>query len=316
MNKTKAFFDFEASSVARDADMISVGLIAVTEKKPLYKINDDFGLSNGKYPKYLYDLFKSLDMECRELVGKLLTEEEFHNLPFTDEEWKYCGTTIKNQEIKTFYCEFDDFSLEKCDDWVRENIVDKLVLNKRALQKDKLGKVFGDFNNFEVKGNQHEIKNHLQHWLSQFESVEFYCDFGVIDTPMLIDLISDWDKQSFDELGYKMKYEMCHKSGYDRPVDKEGFMHLENQDGCTTYKVGLPKHLPNVKYYDFYDIHSILKWKGIDPDVNREEFAFSNGEGLLSHIETLNELNIPKQKHNALWDAYVCYKMYEKLKSM
>jgi hypothetical protein len=54
---------------------------------------------------------------------------------------------------------------------------------------------------------------------------------------------------------------------------------------------------PNV-YYIPFDICTVMKLKGVDPDISREEFAgLTNGT----------------VKHNALWDAKVIKTCYEKL---
>jgi hypothetical protein len=58
---------------------------------------------------------------------------------------------------------------------------------------------------------------------------------------------------------------------------------------------GVPKNI----YYIPFDICTLFKEKGIDPDINREEFA-----GLVAGEH---------DKHNALWDAKVIKKCYEKL---
>lgn len=74
--KTKIFYDFEATSISRDADIVSVGLVAVTLIEEGYRF-----------------------------------EKDIH---------------YKNEEIKTFYAEFHDFSLDKSDEWVKENIIKKI----------------------------------------------------------------------------------------------------------------------------------------------------------------------------------------------
>jgi len=56
--------------------------------------------------------------------------------------------------------------------------------------------------------------------------------------------------------------------------------------------------IPKNVYYIPFDICTVFKMKGIDPDINREEFAgMTNGA----------------EKHNALWDAKVIKACYEKL---
>lgn len=57
-------------------------------------------------------------------------------------------------------------------------------------------------------------------------------------------------------------------------------------------------NVPQFVYYIPLDICTLFKIKGIDPDINREEFC-----GYENFI----------QKHNALWDAKVIKACYEKL---
>jgi len=56
--------------------------------------------------------------------------------------------------------------------------------------------------------------------------------------------------------------------------------------------------IPKNVYYIPFDICTIFKIKGIDPDINREEFA---------------NMQEDSQKHNALWDAKVIKRCYELL---
>jgi hypothetical protein len=60
-------------------------------------------------------------------------------------------------------------------------------------------------------------------------------------------------------------------------------------------------NIPKNIYYIPFDISTLFKVKGIDPDINREEFA-----GIQSK----------DQKHNALWDAEVIKECYNKLQSL
>ena len=57
-------------------------------------------------------------------------------------------------------------------------------------------------------------------------------------------------------------------------------------------------NIPKNVYYIPFDICTLFKIKGIDPDINREEFANMKDGG---------------QKHNALWDAKVIKRCYELL---
>ncbi len=58
-------------------------------------------------------------------------------------------------------------------------------------------------------------------------------------------------------------------------------------------------NIPKMIYYIPFDISTLMKIKGVDPDISRENFA------------GLNTTN--NQKHNALWDAKVIKACYEKL---
>jgi len=56
--------------------------------------------------------------------------------------------------------------------------------------------------------------------------------------------------------------------------------------------------IPDSVYYIPFDICTLMKIKGVDPDINREEFA---------------EMEEESQKHNALWDAKIIKACYERL---
>lgn len=60
-------------------------------------------------------------------------------------------------------------------------------------------------------------------------------------------------------------------------------------------------NIPKNVYYIPFDLATVFKLKGIDPDINREEFAGVKDDDPL------------RRKHNALWDAQVIRMCYEKL---
>lgn len=57
-------------------------------------------------------------------------------------------------------------------------------------------------------------------------------------------------------------------------------------------------YLPKYIYYIPFDISTMFKMKGVDPDISREEFAGFRKE---------------ESKHNALFDAMIIKKCYERL---
>lgn len=274
MNKTTIYYDFEATGVSKDADCISVGLLAVTEiNKWKHDVDYDDVVGFTQYP---------YDKLCHKLS---VNKNQFNTLQ--DKE-NYANKLISDNyrpclEIKTFYAEFTDFSLNKCDAWVKENIVNKLQLMENIIINPNV--VDYKKNNIEILGHQENISNHLKQWLSQFEDIEFWADFDVIDKPMLVDLIAEWNysKNDFDIISAK------------------------NPTIIKRSKVGLPKHLPNIKYDQFFDLHTLFKIKGIDTDISREEFSEVRQQVIPLPFSDCDK------SHNALFDSYVSWLCYNKL---
>ena len=91
----------------------------------------------------------------------------------------------------------------------------------------------------------------------------------------------------------------------------EKFDTVEMWSDCLSYDwvlfcqiFGHAFNIPKNIYYIPFDICTLMKYKGIDPDINREKFAYG---------EVLQEMK--DQKHNALWDAKVIMRCFEKLNS-
>jgi hypothetical protein len=92
----------------------------------------------------------------------------------------------------------------------------------------------------------------------------------------------------------------------DRLTDwLERFESVEMWSDCLAYDWVLFNHLwghafniPKHVYYIPFDICTLMKIKGVDPDINREEFA---------------GMTVGAEKHNALWDARVIKACHDKL---
>lgn len=94
----------------------------------------------------------------------------------------------------------------------------------------------------------------------------------------------------------------------------EQFGEVEMWSDCLAYDwvlfcqiFGHAFNIPKNVYYIPFDICTLFVAKGIDPDINREEFA-----------KKMIEVNTSEHwggnpKHNALWDAYVIRACYQKL---
>ncbi len=85
----------------------------------------------------------------------------------------------------------------------------------------------------------------------------------------------------------------------------EQFKEIEIWSDCLAYDwvlfneiFGHAFDIPKNVYYIPFDICTLFKFKGIDPDISREKFA---------------QNDMPEQKHNALFDAKIIKMCYEKL---
>lgn len=83
------------------------------------------------------------------------------------------------------------------------------------------------------------------------------------------------------------------------------YEHVEMWSDCLSYDwvlfnqlFGHAFNIPDNVCYIPFDICTLFKLRGVDPDVSREEYA---------------EVNGTTKKHNALWDAIVIKDCYEKL---
>lgn len=152
---------------------------------------------------------------------------------------------------KEFYAEFTDYNKSQVDDWIKNNVINKLIFTE--IQNQNGGR--GGCAREGFVGNAEYIKEELTTWLSQFEKVEMWSD--------------------------------C--LSYDWILFCQLFGHAFN----------IPKNI----YYIPFDICTLFKIKGIDPDISREEFVKNGCENWFSE----------ERKHNALFDARIIRMCYDKL---
>jgi hypothetical protein len=137
-----------------------------------------------------------------------------------------------------FYAEFIDYDKTQVDEWLQTNVINNLCIpDEHGEQK---------INNF--KGDTAYIKEKLESWLSQYESIEIWSDC----------LSYDWVL-------------FCNIWGH---------------------AFNIPKNI----YYIPFDICTLMRVQGIDPDVSREVYA-----------------DITGTKHNSLFDAKIIKACYQKL---
>lgn len=126
---------------------------------------------------------------------------------------------IVSENGKGFYAEFSDYDRSQCDDWIRDNVINSLMLygarDEGMVQRLKSsGYEVSDYPTMptgystiewgishetkdgltEVYGDTVWISSRLEKWLSQFDEVQFVSDVCHYDYVLLIDLFGTaWD---------------------------------------------------------------------------------------------------------------------------
>lgn len=150
---------------------------------------------------------------------------------------------LEAEDGRVFYAELDDYDHSQVDSWVREKVVEKLILTGKpdfcGLGRDYVT----------VRGDRQFVSGALTMWLySLDDNIEMWSDCLAYDWVLFCNLF------------------------------------------------GNALSVPSFIQYIPFDLSTLLRVKGIDPDIDREEFA------------GLKETT--KQKHNALWDAKVIHQCY------
>lgn len=166
---------------------------------------------------------------------------------------------LVSEDGDTFYAEFTDYDARQVDQWIQANVIDNLTLLE--------GIVFADEKDMRVSGPRAKVEHYLRKWLlEQSTKNAVYGDMRNVFPdrhPQKLEMWSD-----------------CY--AYDWVLFCDLF--------------GGALSVPDCVYYIPFDLSTLFKVKGINPDVSREEYA-GMGEG---------------EKHFALWDAKVIKACYEK----
>jgi hypothetical protein len=164
-----------------------------------------------------------------------------------------------SEDGETFYAELTDYAAEQVDDWLQVNVIDRLSLLSRL--------VYADDKDMRVSGSKGTVRHYLEKWLQ--EQSTKHAVYG------------DMRNQFSDRHPQKLEmWSDCY--AYDWVLFCELF--------------GGAFGVPDCVYYIPFDLATLFKLKGIDPDINREVFAEWAGG----------------TKHNALHDAKVIKACYEK----
>ena len=174
----------------------------------------------------------------------------------------------------TFYAEFNDYDKSQCDKWIKENVLSNLKLPAPEPDEDEYFVWSGGASkvkNVEMRGDSSKVAQYLNDWFQD-----------ILGGPLSWVDYSDGEKPA--EIT-EPKIELWSDClSYDFVLFNQLWGHAFN--------------IPKCVYYIPFDICTLFKIAGVDPDINRERFA---GCGLSN------------EKHNALWDAKVIKKCYYRL---
>lgn len=298
MKKINLFVDFEFTSLSPDAQPISVGIVSE-------EIETNVPVD-----------------EIREFDNGTLKLKNHKNLVEN-------GFGMKEFITKSFYAEFSDFDLNRCDDWVKENVVGKLIGKGQCDNEESYSCVYGDTKT---------IKFELKEWLSLFSDyeIQIVVDCGTHDFYWFLQLVAEWDEvpsmliinaEAVKDIDVE---EILKEWRQGTNVIIKSPLASETKT-ISSYRIGLPKLPANISPvpFDLNDLIAIKK--GISPkeafDLNREVLAFMNaGDGVIKNGESFSKhcnkvVEFPSGKilqegmikHNSLWDAKVIKAIYNKL---
>lgn len=170
------------------------------------------------------------------------------------------------EDGRTFYAEFNDYDAGQIDDWLQKNVIYRLLFKEPP------------------EGQQ-------EYWAQSRVKPD-------------VSLHSAWNLQLRGDKADVANSLREWLSQFDS---------IEIWSDCLAYDwvlfcdlFGGAMRIPENVYYIPFDICTLLMAQGVDPDVNREEFA----------VGWLDDPGEVPHKHNALWDAKVIKACYSRLISM
>ena len=194
---------------------------------------------------------------------KIFFDTEFTGL---HQETTLISIGIVAETGETFYAEFTDFDESQVDEWIGENVISNLTMTSKITTScDGYEEWLSDTGKYD---------NALEFSLAKKNMKNFRC---IGKKPMIISRLRDWLAQ-FESIEM---WSDC--LAYDWVLFNQLFGHA----------FSIPQHV----YYIPFDICTLMKIKGVDPDISREAYS-----------------EMPSSdKHNALHDAQVIKACYEKL---
>lgn len=126
---------------------------------------------------------------------------------------------------QTFYAEFTDYDKSQVNDWLRENVMSKLIMIPPDNDADVYFWSNNNLEHFECIGLKWMIGTQLEKWLNQFDSVEMWSDCLSYDWVLFNDIFGE---TAFDlpKKIYYIPFDICtlfYEKGIDPDISREKF---------------------------------------------------------------------------------------------
>lgn len=170
---------------------------------------------------------------------------------------------------RTFYAEFNDYDESQVDDWLKDNVINKLLMSPPAEGEDeyyvasnpvnpniRFPKDLYSYYSVQLRGNASQIRKELERWLKQFESVVMWSDCLAYDWVLFCELF-----------GGAMK-------------------------------------IPGNVYYIPFDICTFFKLAAINPDINREAYVFGRHHNATGKHNALWDAKVIKMCYEKILKKY------------
>lgn len=287
MKNINLFLKVQLTSQSPDAQPISLAVVAdvpklLSELKYELVPSMEFGIKGDKCHVFYDD---KINGTMTYGLASQYTKEDVY-VQFMD---------FVKKDTKTFYAEFSDFEINRCDDFVKENAVSKLIY-KDSNEIYELSVLNGEC--ISVKNGTPIIIGDLLKYLDQFKdyNIQFVMDKCSWKWVKFIELIGQWEQ------GVDISWQ---PQDDHTNIDWCGM----DFDGELTPHIGLPILPDNISPVpqDLNDLIAIKKGIGIKEafNLNREEILPPNQDG--------STYGWGGDKHNSLFDALIIKEIYNKL---
>lgn len=106
---------------------------------------------------------------------------------------------LVSEDGRTFYAEFNDYDESQVNNWIRDNVINNLLMKAPGPDEDEYyiasrhednptGNYLYNSYSVQLRGDKEIIRNELTVWFEQFDSVELVSDVCHYDMVLLIDI--------------------------------------------------------------------------------------------------------------------------------